>query len=319
MPGRSLMRPVALLLLLVLLVLAGLFGQQWRLFELAALQWQEWRHADERRQASVWLPDYQVQIEGKPIEGLENVSALTYDPQRRSLFTVTNKNPELIELSLSGDVLRRIPLTGFGDAEAVEYISPGIYVISDERSRRLFRVHVDDSTLWLDAADSEQLSLNSGREDNKGIEGLAYDSLGQRLFVAKERDPLRILVVEGFPQRGYGPAVEVSVQGDQQRDRALQVRDLSALQFEERTGHLLALSDESRLVLELDLSGRPISSLLLWPGLHGLRRWVPQPEGLAMDEQSVLYLVSEPNLFYRFVKPAAGSGFEGAHAVPGAQ
>lgn len=293
------------LLVLSLAATVVAVGQRWRLFELADLQWQQWRYADELRQISLWLPDYQVEIEARPIAGLENVSALTYDPERRSLFTVTNKNPELIELSLTGELLRRIPLIGFGDVEAVEYISSGIYVISDERSRRLFRVHVDDSTLWLDAAESEQLNLSTGREDNKGIEGLAYDSVGHRLFVAKERDPLHILVVAGFPARGYGPPVEVSVQGDRQRDRQLLVRDLSALQFEERTGHLLALSDESRLVLELDLAGQPISSLLLWPGLHGLRRAVPQPEGLAMDDQGVLYLVSEPNLFYRFVKQAA--------------
>ena len=34
------------------------------------------------------------------------------------------------------------------------------------------------------------------------------------------------------------------------RDARLFVRDLSSLQFDERTGHLLALSDESRLLLE---------------------------------------------------------------------
>jgi uncharacterized protein YjiK len=66
---------------------------------------------------------------------------------------------------------------------------------------------------------------------------------------------------------------------------------------------LLALSDESGLILELDLAGEPISSLLLWRGLHGLKRRVPQAEGLALDDRGVLYLVSEPNLFYRFAKP----------------
>ena len=302
---RRLLKPRVLLpaVLLPLLVLLALAGQEWRLFERAWFSVQEWRHAAEWQGRSLWLPDYRVTVEAQVIDGLsDDVSALTYDPDRRSLFTVTNQRAELIELSLAGKILRRMPLTGFGDAEAVEYISPGIYVISDERAQRLFKVHVDESTRWLDAADSEQLSLGLGLNGNKGFEGLAYDSQGRRLFVAKERDPLRILEITGFP--GDEQRLNLQVTDDQRRDRGLFVRDLSSLQFDERSGHLLALSDESRLVIELDLDGRPISTLSLLRGMHGLKRSVPQAEGLAMDEQGTLYLVSEPNLFYVFAKPA---------------
>ena len=301
---RRLLKPRVLLpaVLLPLLVLLALAGQEWRLFERAWFSVQEWRHAAEWQGRSLWLPDYRVTVEAQVIDGLsDDVSALTYDPDRRSLFTVTNQRAELIELSLVGRILRRMPLTGFGDAEAVEYISPGIYVISDERAQRLFKVHVDDNTRWLDAADSEQLSLGLGLNGNKGFEGLAYDSQGRRLFVAKERDPLRILEITGFP--GDEQRLNLQVTDDQRRDRGLFVRDLSSLQFDERSGHLLALSDESRLVIELDLAGRPISTLSLLRGMHGLKRSVPQAEGLAMDEQGTLYLVSEPNLFYVFAKP----------------
>ena len=303
---RRLLKPRVLLpaVLLPLLVLLALAGQEWRLFERAWFSVQEWRHAAEWQGRSLWLPDYRVTVEAQVIEGLsDDVSALTYDPDRRSLFTVTNQRAELIELSLAGKILRRMPLTGFGDAEAVEYISPGIYVISDERAQRLFKVHVDDNTRWLDAADSEQLSLGLGLNGNKGFEGLAYDSQGRRLFVAKERDPLRILEITGFP--GDEQRLNLQVTDDQRRDRRLFVRDLSSLQFDERSGHLLALSDESRLVIELDLDGRPISTLSLLRGMHGLKRSVPQAEGLAMDEQGTLYLVSEPNLFYVFAKPTS--------------
>ncbi|MFP5340066.1 MAG: SdiA-regulated domain-containing protein, partial [Gammaproteobacteria bacterium] len=37
---------------------------------------------------------------------------------------------------------------------------------------------------------------------------------------------------------------------------------------------------------------------------HGLERDVPQAEGMAMGPDGTLYLVSEPNLFYVFRKPA---------------
>ena len=305
MPLLSKSRAVLITGLLLVLLPLLWAGQQWRVFERGWFTVQEWRHAAEWRERSLWLPDYQVVIEAQPIAGLEDdVSALTYDPERRSLFSVTNHKAELIELSLEGKVLRRIPLVGFGDAEAVEYIGPGTYVISDERAQRLFKVHVDERTRWLDAADSEQLSLGLGLNGNKGFEGLAYDSQGRRLFVAKERDPLRIYEIRGFPHVDAGQPLAVQVSDDPQRDARLFVRDLSSLQYDPRSGHLLALSDESRLIIELDTAGRPVSSLSLRAGRHGLRQSVPQAEGIALDDAGTLYLVSEPNLFYRFARPA---------------
>ena len=184
------------------LLLLGLFAQEYRLFERAWFNVQQWQQAAKGQQVAMLLSNYQVDIEAKVIEGLDDdVSALTYDPDRNSLFTVTNQKPQLIELSLGGELLRRIDLHGFGDAEAVEYISPGLYVITDERRQRLIKVRVDDTTTALHADQAQQLSLSIGLNGNKGFEGLAYDSAGQRLFVAKERDPLRIYEIHGFPQR----------------------------------------------------------------------------------------------------------------------
>ena len=281
------------------------FAQHLRLLERGWFFVHEWRHAAEWRKHSLWLPDYRVTIEARPIEGLDDdISALTFDPERRSLFTVTNANPELLELSLDGRILRRITLRGFGDPEAVEYIAPGLFVIGDERAQRLIKVRLADSTTVLDARDGQQLALGIGRNGNKGFEGLAYDRNGQRLFVAKERDPLRIYEIRGFPQVEAARPLAVQVADDPRRDARLFVRDLSSLQYDQTSGHLLALSDESRLVLELDSHGQPVSSLSLLAGQHGLRRSVPQAEGIALDDAGNLYLVSEPNLFYLFRKPA---------------
>lgn len=299
--ARVLLPTLALLILVALLLVA----QQWRLFERGWFVVQEWRHAAEWRDKSIWLPDYRATLQGRPIEGLSaDVSALTYDPDRRTLFTVTNKNPEIIELSLDGKILRRVPLVGFGDPEAIEYISPGLYVITDERQQRLFRVHLGDETQFVDAAESEQLSLGIGLNGNKGFEGLAYDAANHRLFAAKERDPVSIYEIHGFPHTNPDKPFAVHVVEDPKRDARLFVRDLSSLQYDESSGHLLALSDESRLVIELNSDGRPISTLSLLRGQHGLDKSVPQAEGVAMDNQGRLYLVSEPNLFYVFEKQA---------------
>lgn len=286
-----------------LLLAVGLIAQQYRLFERAWFVVEEWQHGEQWRERSLWLGDYRAVIEAKPIGDISDVSALTFDPDRNSLFSVTNKPAKVIEMSLQGELLRTIDLQGFGDPEAIEYVAPGTYVIADEREQRLVKVRVDDATRVLDSADFQQLSLGIGRNGNKGFEGLAYDAANQRLLVAKERDPVRIFEVLGFPHVDDSKPLALQVNTDPKRDARLFVRDLSSLDFDAATGHMLALSDESRLVIELNAEGKPVSTLSLLRGQHGLERSVPQAEGVATDDAGNLYLISEPNLFYVFRKP----------------
>lgn len=300
------MRPRFMLYALALILLAAALGaaQYLHLFDRTWFALKEWNHAAEWRDKSVWLPDYQVVVDAKPLEDLRDLSALTFDPDRQSLFTVTNKNSEIIELGLDGRILRRVALVGFGDPEAIEYISRDLYVITDERVQRLYKVHLNENTQFVDAAESEQLSLGIGLNGNKGFEGLAYDTEQHRLFAAKERDPVRIYEIHGFPQRQSDRPFAVHVVDNPERDSRLFVRDLSSLDYDRSTGHLLALSDESQLVLEINSDGRPISSLSLLGGRQGLSQAIPQAEGIATDDRGRLYVVSEPNLFYVFEKQA---------------
>ena len=301
---RRLARPKPLLLMFMMVALLTMvaLGQYMRLFERAWFNlhtlWQQ------ESAESIGLQHYQVTVEARVIDGLDDdVSALTFDPVRKSLFTVTNKNSELIELSLQGQIIRRIALIGFGDPEAVEFISADTYVITDERQQRLIKIHLEQDTTFLDSADAEQITLGVHMSSNKGFEGLAYDSVGKRLFVAKERDPMLIYEVQGFPHYNPEKSYAVHVVNNPKRDAGMFVTDLSSLQYDERSGHLLALSDESRLILELDVNGRPLSTMSLSKGRQGLQKTVPQAEGIAMDDDGTMYLVSEPNLFYVFKKP----------------
>lgn len=130
---RRLARPKLLILILSVITLIALVavGQYMRLFERAWFNlntlWQP------QSSESIGLDQFRVDIDARVIDGLDdNVSALTFDPVRKSLFTVTNKKSELVELSLEGKILRRVALIGFGDPEAVEFISADTYVITDE-------------------------------------------------------------------------------------------------------------------------------------------------------------------------------------------
>lgn len=280
-------------------------GAQQRLFEQVWFRLEQRFSSEEAQGQALWLPDYHVTIDAKPLGNDENMSALTFDASRQTLFTVTNKNSHLIELSLSGDVLRRIPLRGFGDPEAIEYVRPGVLLITEERNHRLIEVHVNDQTQVIDIADpanAKQFSLSAADNNNKAFEGLAYDPKEQRLFVAKEKDPVRIFEINGFLTASPDQPIDIDVHVNAQRDRDLFVTDLSSLHYDTSTGHLLALSDESKMIVEMDATGKPVSSFSLRRGNQGLAKDVPQAEGMTMDDQGNLYVISEPNLFYAFKK-----------------
>src|SRR5690606_35512370 len=72
-----------LLPLLLALVLAGVWAQDYRLFERAWFNASQWLYTAQWQAHSIWLSDYEVVREAQPIEGLDDdVSALTYDPDR---------------------------------------------------------------------------------------------------------------------------------------------------------------------------------------------------------------------------------------------
>ena len=69
-----------LYLLFFVLLLGAVLGQQYRLFERAWFSVQEWQHGAQWRDQSLWLGDYRVVIEAKPIADISDVSALTTIP-----------------------------------------------------------------------------------------------------------------------------------------------------------------------------------------------------------------------------------------------
>lgn len=254
------------------------------------------------RLASVWLPGYRAVIQAKALTGLEKdeTSGLTYNPLTGTLFTVTGKHPLLVELSREGDVLRRIELKGFADPEGVEMMDNGRMAIVDERRRQLTTFTLGDDDLELDAANFPGFDLGFAEAGNKGFEGLGWDSRSHSLLLGKERGPLGLFSLP-FPG-GHAGQLQPLMAGN------LGVRDISSLSVDERTGHLLVLSDESRMLLELDRSGHPVSFLSLTGGLNGLEQGIKQAEGVAMDEEGNIYIVAEPNLFYVFSKLAPDAG-----------
>lgn len=257
---------------------------------------------------SQWAPgsllgrDYKVQVDAKAVGGVKNnLSGLSYDEQRDQLWAVLNNPEELLAMSKDGELLARYPLSGFSDVEGVTYLGDGLLLLAEEREHGLVVVPVPERAGALFREDYRALTLGIQRDGNQGFEGVGYDRARDRLFVAKEHSPMKLYEIRGLKSSVKGDfGLEIIDHEDWIRDSVF-ATDLSSVHFDERTGHLALLSDESKRIMELDGdSGKLIGFRTLNSDFAGLGKAVPQGEGMTFDDDGNLYIVSEPNLFYRF-------------------
>jgi uncharacterized protein YjiK len=293
--SRFVMRWYSWLLLVAAIAYGVAFAMHWD--DRGVLWLRERFESPAERQQSIWLPDYRAVIDAKVLPGMEKdeASDLAYDPQTKTLFSVMGKNPFLVELTLQGDVLRKMPLVGWSNPEGVTVMGNGLLAIVDERDHMLSIVKVDANTRELNIANFAKYDLGPSKDQNKAFEAIVWDSRNQQMLLGEERPPALSSWKSNDGQ---------TLTGDKQKltSDALDIRNLSALAIDRRTGHTLVLSADSHLLLELDEKGEQVSFMTLLGGFNGLKKTIPRAEGVTMDEAGTLYLVSEPNLFYRFEK-----------------
>lgn len=250
---------------------------------------------------SLWLPEYKVRVEAQPVASVSNnLSGLTFDDRRNHLWAVVNNPESLVALDQDGNFLERYPLQGFTDVEGITYLGDNLLAVVEERSQSVVIVPVPDRPGALQREDYASVSLALGEEDNAGFEGVGYDRAGDRLFVVKESSPRKLYEIQGIKASLNGQLDLKVIDREAWIEDKGMATDLASVHFDEGTGHLVLLSDEAKMMLELDGEGDLVSFRSLWSGFAGLENSVPQAEGMTFDARGDMYLVSEPNLFYAF-------------------
>ncbi|WP_043238907.1 SdiA-regulated domain-containing protein [Stutzerimonas azotifigens] len=260
-----------------------------------------WRDLD-RPRAGLGLDAFRADLQARPVAGVDdNLSGLAWDADRRQLWAVVNNPEALVALDENGGTIARYPLEGFTDVEGIAYLGDDLLLLAEEREQRLVALPVPTREGPLRRGAGQTLSLSLGEAGNAGFEGLGYDLRGDRLFVVKEHSPRKLYEIRGLKGllTGQGGDLAILDRSAWLEDKGM-ATDLSSVHYDDRSGHLLLLSDEARMLLELDGEGRLVNYRSLWAGFAGLSDSVPQGEGLTLDDQGRMYLVSEPNLFYRF-------------------
>ncbi len=240
----------------------------------------------------------------------QEVSAVTYNWDTDTLFVVGDGGTSVVQVSKTGQLIDSMTLapgsspqgTDFYDPEGLTYLGDGKFVLIEERDRQanLF-TYVSNTTLTKSNAQTVKLGTTIG---NIGIEGISYDPQTGGFIAVKEKQP------EGIFQTGIDFAAGTATNGSPTTENSTNLFDpalanlldfadvyalsnLSSLSGPD-SSHLLVLSQESGKIVNIDRSGNIYSSLTIVSDPDNPLSVVDQQhEGLTMDNNGFLYVVSE--------------------------
>ena len=115
---------------------------------------------------------------------LTDASGLTYSRSRNTYLIIDNGSPQIIEMELSGKVIRTIILDGFSDTEAICWIKGDLYAVCEERNGRVLFIYLppDLKTIkYKDIKFRHNLKV-TGSKPNKGVEGMCYDKKSNIIY-----------------------------------------------------------------------------------------------------------------------------------------
>ncbi|MDD1458565.1 ExeM/NucH family extracellular endonuclease, partial [Dolichospermum sp. ST_sed2] len=241
----------------------------------------------------------------------QEASAVTYNWDTDTLFVVGDGGRSIVQVTKNGQLINSMTLalgtspqgTDFYDPEGLTYVGGGNFVLVEERDRQanLF-TYAPGTTLTKSDVQTVKLGTTVG---NIGIEGISYDPLTGGFIAVKEITP------QGIFQTGIDFAAGTATNGSSTTGNSTNLFDpalanladfadvyaLSNLSFLNGLpdySKLLVLSQESGKIVNIDRSGNISSSLTITSDIgNPLSLADQQYEGLTMDNNGLLYVVSE--------------------------
>ncbi len=268
---------------------------------------------DNNNTGGLGLDNFDLQQGPSLIAQIPNdLSGITYNANTNTLFASTNGDTRIHEMDLSGNYIREIILNGFQDTEGIVWIGGNDFFVLEERKGRAVPITINSSTSSI-AYPSGYIQLPGTWGNNLGIEGVCYDPATNQLLIVKEKSPLTLYSFE-IPSNLSSP-VTVSVTNPFNiASNNFGFTDLAGMHFLGATAglsemnvndHFFILSHESRALVETDATGTEYSRIeLVAGGANGtITVDFPQAEGVTVDNDGNIYVVSEPNIFYVLSNP----------------
>lgn len=240
----------------------------------------------------------------------QEASSVTYDRDTDSLFVVGDGGTSIVQVTKTGQLIDSMTLaagtspqgTTFYDPEGLTYVGNGQFVMTEERYRQanLF-TYAPGTTLGASGAQAVKLGTTIG---NIGIEGMTYDPATGGFIAVKESGPQGIFLTTidfagGVASNGSPTTINSidlfnpALLGLADLADVFSLSNLSFLNGDPDYQNILVLSQESGRVVETDRAGNVLSSLTIQNDLGDISVVSQQHEGLTMDQNGYLYLVSE--------------------------
>lgn len=231
----------------------------------------------------------------------KNGSGLTWDKENSHLVAVVNNPPEIHIFTADALPVQTVKLVNFSDTEAISHISGNLFAIVNERRMNIALARIESNTRIIDADELPHIRIADEITENKGIEGLTFDTSTSSFFAVKEKSPKMIYQIHMKKWSG-APCKDTGMQYDVKSAWKLPffsygLKDFSDIHLDADTGHFLILSDDSKTIVEVTATGKLLRRI---PLKKLLKMTIPQPEGITISPEGRLYILSEPNLLYIF-------------------
>jgi uncharacterized protein YjiK len=227
---------------------------------------------------------------------VHEASAVTYNPDRGSLFVIGDEGDVIVEFTCFGTSVATVLLSGFDDTEGLAYVGGGRLAIAEERIQgvSLLAWPADPTPIVTIARSSLPRVTLGPNVGNVGIEGICLDPTSGRYVAVKEKSPQRLVdATIDFPA-GTAKTTDLCPPGPLGLADLADIGVLSGvarLAGSPDRDNLLVLSQESARLVEVTRAGVVRSTF----DLSGISATI---EGVTIDADGVMYLVDETSRLY---------------------
>jgi uncharacterized protein YjiK len=210
------------------------------------------------------LTDSRLQLVGKYRLSVPEPSGLALAVEDGFLWTVSDENSTLYKIDIHGAVKDSLVMEGI-DLEGVTLLYDSTLCVITERDRGVLILDKEYNI-------KKRIQLDIEGELNSGIEGVTQNLINKHIYIVNEKNPPLLVELDN----------DYSIISKLQLELA---KDYSGLQFDSSGKYIWIISDESQMLLKVDLKGNIVNSYKID---------IPQIEGVAIDfNKKLVYIVSD--------------------------